>query len=235
MLPIHDNVPHRRPPVVTVALIAANTGVFIFQLMLPEAMHEKLLYLFGVVPARFTHPRWAAWVGFPADNYWPFLTSQFLHGGLFHLIMNMWTLWLFGDNVEDRMGHGRFLIFYLICGALSGVGHTLVNSRSTIPAIGASGAIAGVMGAYFLLYPLARLVVLVPVFFYPLFFEIPAFFYLFFWFVMQLFSGTASILAPGAGGGIAWWAHVGGFAAGAALCGLFVRRRPRRRIATDPW
>ena len=156
MFPIQDSVPSRSVPVVTRALILINAIVFFFELSLPQASVEQLFYLFGIVPARFTHPDWAAYVGFPVDSYWPFLTHQFLHGGWLHIIFNMWTLWIFGDNVEDRMGPLRFGIFYLTCGILAGVTQLLTNSDSTVPSVGASGAIAGVLGAYLLLFPTDR-------------------------------------------------------------------------------
>jgi membrane associated rhomboid family serine protease len=224
MFPIKDSVPSRSVPVVTRALILINVLVFFFELMLPEQSIENLFYLFGIVPARFTHPDWAALAGIPLDDYWPLLTHQFLHGGWLHIIANMWTLWIFGDNVEDWMGPGRFAIFYLLCGVIAGTTHLLTNPDSTIPSVGASGAIAGVLGAYLLFFPTARLVVLLPIFFFPFFFEVPAVFYLAFWFFSQLFSGTASLAGPQQVGGIAWWAHIGGFIGGMLLCGLFARR-----------
>ena len=193
MFPIQDSVPSRSVPVVTRALILINAIVFFFELSLPQASVEQLFYLFGIVPARFTHPDWTAYVGFPVDSYWPFLTHQFLHGGWLHIIFNMWTLWIFGDNVEDRMGPLRFGIFYLTCGILAGVTQLLTNSDLTVPSVGASGAIAGVLGAYLLLFPTARLVVMFPIFFFPFFFEVPAVLYLGIWFFSQLFSGTLAL------------------------------------------
>ncbi len=130
--------------------------MFLLEISLPEQGLERLFYLFGIVPARYTHPEWAAYVGFPVDDYWPFLTSMFLHGGWLHILANMWTLWIFGNNVEDRMGPGRFLLFYLTCGIAAGVVHLMTNPTSTVPTVGASGAIAGVMGAYFVLFPHAQ-------------------------------------------------------------------------------
>jgi membrane associated rhomboid family serine protease len=212
-------------PVVTRALILINAVVFFFLLTVPRPSVEQIFYLFGLVPARFTHPDWAASVGFPIDNYWPLLTHQFLHGGWLHIIANMWTLWIFGDNVEDRMGSVRFAIFYLVCGTIAGLTHMLTNSNSTLPSIGASGAIAGVLGAYLLFFPTARLVVLFPILFFPFFFEVPAVLYLAIWFFGQLFSGTASLAGSQQVGGIAFWAHIGGFLSGMLLCGLFARRQ----------
>ncbi len=225
MFPLQDSVPSRSVPVVTRALILCNAIVFFIEVSLPQGAVEQIFYLFGVVPARFTHPGWAAAVGFPVANYWPLLTHQFLHGGWLHIVSNTWTLWIFGDNVEDRMGPLRFLIFYLSCGIAAGTTHLLTNPDSMVPSVGASGAIAGVLGAYLLLFPTARLVVMFPVLFFPFFFEMPAVIYLGVWFFSQLFSGTLALASPEHVGGIAWWAHVGGFVAGMALCGLFVRRR----------
>ena len=225
MFPIQDSVPSRSVPVVTRTIIFVNALVFFFELMLPQRGVEQIFYLFGIVPARFTHPDWAAYVGFPVDTYWPLLTHQFLHGGWLHIIANMWTLWIFGDNVEDRMGSVRFAIFYLTCGVLAGLTHLVTNPNSTVPSVGASGAIAGVLGAYLLFFPTARLVVMFPIFFFPFFFEVPAVIYLGFWFFSQLFSGTLALAGPQHVGGIAWWAHIGGFVSGMILCGLLVRRR----------
>jgi membrane associated rhomboid family serine protease len=205
-------------------IILVNTVVFLFELMMPEYNLERFFYFFGMVPARFTHPTWAAWVGLPLDDYWPFLTSMFLHSGWLHIIGNMWTLWIFGDNVEDRMGPLRFLFFYLLCGIAAGIVHTFTNPDSTLPAVGASGAIAGVLGAYFFLFPYARVVVLIPVFIFPFFFEMPAVLYLGFWILTQVFSGVLALATPEQVGGIAFWAHVGGFTAGVVLHFFFVKR-----------
>jgi len=236
MFPVQDSVPSRTVPVVTRALILINALVFFFELALPQPTLEQLFYLFGMVPARFTHPDWAEWAGFPVDTWWPLLTHQFLHGGWLHIISNMWTLWIFGDNVEDRMGHGRFAVFYLVCGVVAGLTHMLSNPGSTVPSVGASGAIAGVLGAYLLLYPTARLVVLLPILFFPFFFEVPAVVYLGVWFISQLFSGTLALANPEQVGGIAFWAHIGGFVAGMLLCPLFVwRLRARRKFQPDEY
>jgi membrane associated rhomboid family serine protease len=224
MFPIRDTIPRRSPPIATWLIILANIFVFMLELGMSEYQIQRSFYLFGIVPARFTHPEWAAWVGFPIDEYWPFFTSMFLHGGWLHIISNMWTLWIFGDNVEDRMGPVRFLIFYLLCGVSAGIVHTYTQANSVLPAVGASGAIAGVMGAYFFLFPLARIIVMIPVFIFPFFFELPAILYLGFWALTQLFSGTLALAGPSNVGGIAWWAHVGGFATGLLLQLFFVRR-----------
>lgn len=230
MFPVKDTIPSRTPPVMMWMLIGVNTLVFLYELGLSERELEVFFYYFGLVPARYTHPDWAMFVGFPLDDYWPFLTSMFLHGGWLHFLGNMWTLWIFGDNVEDRMGPFRFLLFYLLCGLMAGIVHWMTNPHSTIPTVGASGAIAGVMGAYFVLYPTARVITIVPIFFFPLFLELPAILYLGIWFYGQFFSGILSLVGPGQVGGIAWWAHIGGFIAGILLRFVFVqRRRPMQK------
>ena len=235
MFPIQDSVPSRSVPVVTRALILINVVVFFFELSLSRESIIQLFYLFGVVPARFTDPEWAASIGFPIGSYWSLLTHQFLHGGWLHIVANMWTLWIFGDNVEDRMGPLRFIIFYLVCGVLAALTQVLVTPNATIPSVGASGAIAVVLGAYFLFFPTARLIVLIPILFFPFFFELPAVIFLVLWFFIQLFSGTAMLASPQQVGGIAFWAHIGGFIAGMLLCRFFVRRPVRRRLQSDEY
>ena len=230
MIPIRDTVPRQHFPVAVLALIVINILVFFRELALAEDIAEQFIYLFGLVPARYSHPAWAAEAGFP-HSYFPFLSTMFLHGGWLHIIGNMWVLWIFGDNVEDRMGSVRFLVFYILCGLSAGAIHVLTNSASTVPAVGASGAIAGVMAAYFVLFPHARIVAMFPIFFYPLFFTVPAFLYLGFWFLTQFFSGTLAIATHREVGGIAWWAHIGGFASGILFFSFFLRRRAASPIA----
>jgi membrane associated rhomboid family serine protease len=223
MFPIRDTVPTRHVPFMTWLLIGANLFVFFIELSLPRREAVQLFYLYGVVPARYTSPEWAAAVGFP-QSWWPFLTTMFLHGGWLHVIGNMWMLWIFGDNVEDRMGPFRFVAFYLVCGIAAGVVHLITNARAQVPAVGASGAIAGVMAAYFVLFPRARIVAMFPIFFWPVFFELPAVVYLGFWFLMQFFSGTLALVSAQQATGIAWWAHIGGFVTGLLSFSLFLRR-----------
>ena len=227
MIPIRDDTPSRTTPVVTCLLILANVVVFGYELSLPPPALEALVMRWGIVPAH-------AWrlVSSPdpdgaARVLLPFVTSMFLHGGWLHLIGNAWILWLFGDNVEDRLGHFRFLLFYVSAGILAGLLHALLHPSSHIPTIGASGAIAGVMGAYFLLYPFARVTVLIPVLFLPLIVKLPAAVYLLIWIAIQVAGGWGSLAGGGSAvGGIAFWAHVGGFVAGM----LLIRKsRPRRR------
>jgi membrane associated rhomboid family serine protease len=191
-----------------------NSLVFVFELSLPNGVAELFFRVYGVVPADFT--------------LMSVLTSMFLHANWLHFLGNMLYLWIFGDNVEDQLGHVRFIFFYMICGAVAGLAHVFMNPASTIPTIGASGAIAGVMGAYFVLYPHSRILALVPLFFYFEVFEVPAILFLGIWFVMQFFSGIGSIAAGArtASGGVAFWAHVAGFLAGVVT--VFVFRKPSR-------
>jgi membrane associated rhomboid family serine protease len=219
MFPIRDTVPRQHFPFATWTLIILNVLVFVQELSLPSRATENLMYLYGLVPARFLHPDWAAEVGYPRTLV-PFITTMFLHGGWLHIIGNMWVLAIFGDNVEDRMGPLRFLLFYLLCGLAAGLLHVFLNPNSTVPAVGASGAIAGVMAAYFVLFPRARI-----------FFEVPAFLYLGLWFLTQFFGGALAIGSPRAAGGIAFWAHVGGFVTGLLTCWIFLRRNRPRPVA----
>jgi membrane associated rhomboid family serine protease len=209
-------------------LILLNGLVFLQELALPPERLEQVVALLGMVPTRLGHD---------PEAWWTLLTCMFLHGGWMHFVGNMWTLYLFGDNVEDRMGSARFLVFYLLCGLAAGLTHVLTDPNSLIPTIGASGAIAGVLGAYFVLFPTARIITLVPILFMPFIVEIPAIFYLGVWFMSQLFSGTLALIGPGYYEGVAWWAHVGGFVAGLALLPVFKkpRRQYRRSYADEYW
>jgi membrane associated rhomboid family serine protease len=214
MFPVSDVIPSRTVPFVTVGLIIVNVLVFLYQLTLSGVGLEQFVGAYAVVPAWF---------------WWPSLfTSQFLHGGWMHILWNMVYLWIFGDNVEDRLGHFQYLLFYLGAGAVAGVLQILFNPFSAVPMLGASGAIAAVMGAYFVLYPHSRVLTAI---FLVLFFdlvEIPAIFFLGIWFLLQLINGIGSLgIANAAGGGTAFWAHIGGFAAGASV-GAVLRSRDRR-------
>ena len=217
MIPLRDVIPSRTTPVVTISLIVINALAFFYELTLGEGVNEFLLS-WGLVPAAFS------WV--------TVATSMFLHGGFFHVAGNMLYLWIFGDNVEDRMGHGRYIVFYVLCGVAAALAQTILDPDSTIPMVGASGAIAGVMGAYFVLYPRSRIVTLVPIFVFIQIMEIPAIFFLGIWFLMQFLSGVGSIATATGGeptGGIAFWAHVAGFVAGMSSVVVF-RRRERQRV-----
>jgi membrane associated rhomboid family serine protease len=218
MFPLRDNIPSRHRSYMVWTLLALNIAFFLAGLGLSNAQEFKLFHLFGVVPARYFDPQWAMFQGYPEGLLLPLGTHMFLHSGWLHLIANMWTLWIFGDNVEDVMGPFKFLVFYLLCGLGALAVHMFTNSSSTMPVVGASGAIAGVMGAYFFLYPHAKVVTFLPILIIPFIFELPAVFYLGAWFMTQVLSG---MLAPAGGGGVAWWAHIGGFVVGMLLLRFF--------------
>lgn len=231
MIPLQDTVHSRSLPLINWLLILLNVAAFFFLLMLGRS-GEAFVNIFGVVPARFLHQH-------NLFNFITIFTSMFLHGGWAHLISNMLALYIFGDNVEDRMGSFRYLLFYLLCGLIAALVHIGFNPTSTIPTIGASGAISGVLAAYVLFFPTARVITLVPLFFLPWFVEIPALFYLGMWFVSQLLNGVFTVITGAqAFGGVAWWAHIGGFVGGMLAAPLFVRRRYVRREYRDefyPW
>jgi membrane associated rhomboid family serine protease len=217
MFPIRDNIPSKNVPVVNNLLIGINVVVFALQMLQgTDYGFQRLVYEYGLVPARFTAPELAVRVG-PGHGVFTLVSFMFLHGGFLHLLGNMWFLYIFGDNVEDRLGPVRYAAFYLLCGWISGLSHIVLNIHSTVPTIGASGAVAGVMGAYFLLHPSSKILTLILIIFIPWFVEIPAFFFLGLWFLIQLLNASTH---SGAAGGIAWWAHIGGFAGGMILLKL---------------
>jgi membrane associated rhomboid family serine protease len=216
MIPLRDVIPSRTTPYITITIIVLNALAWLFEVSLPHPVLNEFLTIYGVVPADFSPPT--------------LITSMFLHGSWSHVIGNMWYLWIFGDNVEDRVGHGRFIVFYLLCGIAAALGQVAVDPNSMLPTIGASGAIAGVMGAYFVLYPHSRVLTLIPWWFLQIV-ELPAIALLGFWFLMQLFSAGAIAVTANThgGGGVAFAAHVVGFIAG--MGGVFVFRKR----ALDPW
>jgi len=216
MIPLYDTLRSRRFPLVNWLLIALNFIVFFYELSLSPSALNQLTLTWGLVPVKLmTHP----------ETYWvTIFTCMFLHGGWFHILSNMWFLFIFGDNVEDRMGKGRYLIFYLLSGTAAGLLESYVLRNSSIPSIGASGAIAGVLGAYLISFPRARIASIVPIIFIFTIMEIPATIFLLFWFVLQLFSGWLSLDGSN-GSGVAWWAHVGGFVFGILAVNLFARRQ----------
>ena len=228
MIPLKDTIPSRTVPFVNYTIILINLLCFLYQLSLGPHL-EKFLYVWGVVPAQFFAPLSIGHLHL-SQRILPLFTSMFLHGGWLHFLGNMLYLYIFGDNVEDRLGHARYLLFYLLCGVLAAAVHLLTNTGSRVPTIGASGAIAGVMGAYFFLFPYARVVTLIIVIFFVDVVEIPAFFFLAFWFILQFLNGTVSFGAQDAlSGGVAWWAHIGGFMSGIVLLFAFGVRRTARR------
>src|SRR5262249_39236281 len=212
MIPLRDVIPSRTTPYITVTIIVLNALAWMFELSLPREFLPEFLQFYGVVPADFHAPT--------------LVTSMFLHGSWSHVLGNMWYLWIFGDNVEDRLGHGRFIAFYLLCGVIAALGQVAVDPGSELPTIGASGAIAGVMGAYFVLYPRSRVLTLIPLIIFWEIIELPAILLLGFWFVMQLFSaGAIASTANATRGGVAFAAHVAGFVVG--ILGVFVFRKRR--------
>ncbi len=231
MIPIRDTIRARRFPIVNTLLIILNVVVFFLEASLGSRTLNRLIFTFGLVPVRF-------WAGTGLNRWLPIFTSMFLHGSWLHVISNMLALYIFGDNVEDRMGSLRYLVFYFLGGTLGALAHLWAYPTSQLPTVGASGAIAAVLGAYLVLYPRARVITLVPLLlFFPII-EIPAIVYLGFWFLVQLLSGTSAVAANTfQGGGVAWWAHIGGFLAGMLLVWLFASRRQRRyyRDEYSPW
>ena len=227
MLPLTDHLPARRTPLINYVIIAANVAIFLWELSLGPEL-QQALYQVAFVPRRF--------------NLVSIFVSMFLHGGFLHIGSNMLYLWIFGDNIEDRLGHGRYLFFYLVCGFGATLTHFFFNPGSNVPTIGASGAIAGVLGAYLVLYPKQRVSTLIPIFVFIIIREIPAIFLLGFWFVLQLFAGVGSLGVSEAqmSGGVAYFAHIGGFILGMILIVVMggTRRPPQRRVAVwdgDRW
>jgi membrane associated rhomboid family serine protease len=216
MIPLRDVIPSRTIPGVTITLIVLNVLIYLFGLLLSDAGRDALIATFGLVPAFFS-----------VINVF---TAMFVHGGFAHLAGNMLFLWIFGDNVEDRLGHGRFLSFYLLCGVVAALAQTALHANSLVPMVGASGAIAGVMGAYLVLYPHSRVLMLFP--FPPILFELPAVFFLAMWFFVQFLNGVSQLPVferNAISGGIAFWAHVMGFVAGLILV-VFMRRPERTKV-----
>ncbi len=209
MIPLRDSTPKNTFPYIVVAIIAVNLLVFLFELTLGYRSMQAFLDIFGLTPLYFTRSMTSP------EAYLPFMSSLFLHGSWLHVIGNMWTLWLFGDNLEDRMGPGRFLIFYLLCGFLAGLSHVVFNPTSNIPVVGASGAIAGVMGAYLLMFRDARIITFVPPFFI---FPLPAWIFMGVWVFTQVFG-----VLTGNFGSVALWAHIGGFVVGMILYRYFLK------------
>ena len=222
MIPLRDDIPSSKFPAATLSIIVINVFVFLYELRLGSHL-EDLLTSFAVIPAVYTNPDVGHFYT-ASQKLFAFFSSMFLHGGWLHLLGNMWTLWIFGDNVEDRLGRTRYVLLYLAGGIAAALMHIFTNANSPVPTIGASGAIAAVMGAYFRFYPHARVETLVPPFFFVV---LPAVLFLGVWFLLQFFNGAVSLGARGPGfSGVAWWAHVGGFTFGFVIC-LFARRESR--------
>lgn len=232
MIPIRDDAPRTTTPLITYFLIALNCIIFLFEVSLDPSQRAEFIYQFGVVPGyildAFSGARGASLMASGVSIF----SSMFLHASWLHLIGNMWALWIFGDNIEDHVGHFRYLTLYLASGVCASVLHIAFNQGSQIPSVGASGAIAGVMGAYFLLFPSARVLTIMPIVF--IFVWLPAWIVLGYWFVAEFLTGAATTIAhtPSTGGGVAFWAHVGGFIAGVTLIKLFPAAHPRYQFRT---
>jgi membrane associated rhomboid family serine protease len=225
MIPLRDAIPSHSFPAGTVLFVALNVVAFFYQLSLGRDL-DVFIMRYGAVPVRFILAGQIEGVS-TTERFLPLFTSMFLHGGWLHLGGNMLYLWIFGDNVEDRLGHLRFVLFYLACGLAAALSQIYVHPSSKIPMVGASGAVAGVLGAYLILFPHSRVLALVPIIFFFQVIELPALFFLLFWFGMQFFNGAVSITGtPYMTGGVAWWAHIGGFVTGMAL-GFLIPKRKR--------
>ena len=222
MFPLQDTNQARSFPFVNHFILLLNVVFFLFELSLPEGTLNSFVETNGVVPLRFIED-------FGIEQIMTIFTSMFMHGGWLHLLSNMWALHIFGDNVEDRMGHSNYLVFYVLCGVISSLTQIFMLPTATLPTIGASGALAGVLGAYLILFPKARIITFIPIIIIPWFVEVPAVLFLGIWFFTQFFVGLGSLLSTNLmhneTGGIAWWAHVGGFLAGMFLVKLFERRK----------
>ena len=217
MIPIRDTIQSRNYPVVNNTIIGINVLFYLVELSKGPGL-DQFIFTYGLVPARYSVPEIREFFSFGQQAI-AFLSFMFLHGGFWHLLGNMWSLYIFGDNIEDRLGHVKYLIFYILCGLTSGLFHLLINFNSKVPTIGASGAIAGVMGAYLISYPRSKILTLIPIFIIPYFIEVPAFFFLGIWFLFQFLNAAGSSFQ---GGGIAWWAHIGGFVSGIFILKLFL-------------
>jgi hypothetical protein len=218
MIPLRDTVQSKNYPIVNNAIIVINVLIYIIELSKGDGLNQ-FIFTYGLVPARYSLPEVSVYFSH-FQQVFALFSFMFIHGGFWHLLGNMWSLYIFGDNVEDRLGHVKYLVFYILCGLLSGLFHLAINWTSQIPTIGASGAIAGVMGAYLILYPGSKILTLIPIIIIPYFIEIPALIFLGIWFLLQFLSAAMS---SSEAGGIAWWAHVAGFLAGILLLKLLLR------------
>jgi membrane associated rhomboid family serine protease len=236
MFPISDTAPRASPATLVLTLIAVNTVVFLWMWSLPPRALDAVTVEYALIPLRYADPLGARAAGLDPDNWWPLLTNTFMHGGWLHLILNMWTLWIFGPAMEARFGRLGFTVLYLAGGVVASATHLIANYDSPVPALGASGAIATVIAAYAVIYPHARVLLIVPIGFIFIPLSAPAVLFALVWFGMQVLQGTQDLFSPSLAGGVAWWAHIGGFTFG-ALAALLVRGedRGRRMAATTQW
>ena len=217
MLPFIDTAPRARRPYVVITLIVINSLVFLWMQSLPPRSLNAVIVHLALIPLRYTEPGAAIAAGLDPNNWWPLLTNAFMHGGWLHLIFNMWFLWIFGPAMEARLGRFWFAVLYLAGAAVASFVHLVTHPDSAEPALGASGAIAAVIAAYAATYPTARVITIIPIIIFPLFVPIPAILFAGFWFILQVIQGSSELVSPSMAGGVAWWAHIGGFAFG----GLF--------------
>jgi membrane associated rhomboid family serine protease len=220
VFPFIDTAPRAARPAIVLSIIAANAIVFLWMWSLPPRALNAVLIHLALVPVRYTEPTLALRVGLDPANWWPFLINAFMHGGWLHLIINMWFLWIFGPAMEARFGRLWFSLMYVGGALAASAVHVFTHPDSTVPVLGASGAVAAVIAAYAVTYPSARVITIIPIFFIPLFIPISARWFALIWFALQVIQGTAEIATPGLAGGVAWWAHIGGFAFGALFASL---------------
>lgn len=226
MFPLRDSTPSGSVPIVTVCLIIVNSALWLYEVSLQNQL-ERFILEYGLIPLQFVQA-FRSGGGMWSHAVAPLVSSMFLHAGWMHVIVNMWFLWIFGDNIEDRLGHFKYLLFYLLCGIGASLLHVAFQPHSKLPMLGASGAISGILGAYLISYPHARVHTLLIIFVLIRFVEVPAFLFLIFWFILQLVAGTSQLAARGEVGGVAYWAHMGGFVVGIILL-LIMPERPQRR------
>jgi len=235
LFPLIDTAPRAARPLITLGLIAANTLVFLWMLSLPPRALQSVLVHAALIPARYTEPELARAAGLDPSNWWPLLTNAFMHGGWLHLISNMWFLWIFGPAMEARFTRLGFFVLYIAGALAASVVHLATHPESTEPVLGASGAIAAVIGAHAVTYPAARVITIILLVFIPLFVPIPAVLFALIWFALQLFQGTIELMTPNLAGGVAWWAHIGGFAFGALFAFIVTRFGGPPRVATTTY
>lgn len=233
MIPIRDNIACKTIPYTSWAIMTVCIGIFMVLQFLPEENQRQIIYLYGMVPTRYSSPQLMFSTALPANHYLPFLTNLFLHVSWLHIIINMWFMWIFAKNIEDRMGHGRFLVFYLFCGLSATYLQWLSDPSISIPLIGASGAVAGILGAYFFIYPYARVVIWLPLLFLPIFFELPAIAFLGFWVIIQFQKASSAVLFDEVSTNVAWWAHIGGFITGALSHFIFFKSNTGKEISKN--
>jgi len=220
LFPFIDTAPRAARPIVVIGLIATNVMVYLWMWSLPPSALNHVLAQYALIPVRFTDPSLARHMGIAPPNWWPLVTDMFMHGGWLHLISNMWFLWIFGPAMEARFGRLGFIVLYFAGGVVASVVHLVTHLTSSEPVLGASGAIAAVIAAYAVTYPAARVITIIPLGFIPLFIPVPAVIFALLWFGLQVLQGTSELASPEMAGGVAWWAHIGGFAFGALFAAI---------------